>query len=279
MQRASSLLRSHGVRAVTVVVLLTVMVGTVVTPVGAQSGAETAVAVTPQEQTVSAGDTATYNVVVDTAPNGVSAYAYTISTDETTATITDVQFAGSAGAPTRNLNYSADNSSVAVTAGLAEIDAGQDVSIGTVTLTGVSEGSTQVGLDVTTLLDTANSEMTVSETGAGTLSVTAGGADSGTDESTADDSTANETESESTNETSESETDPDDTDASETTESTNTSESTDTTESTDTSGSTDSSESDTDGDGGGIVDSVPGFGVVAAMVSLLAVGVLLRRTR
>jgi hypothetical protein len=255
---------------------LTVMVGTVVTPVGAQSGAETAVAVTPQEQTVSAGDTVTYDIVVDTAPDGVSAYAYTISIDETTATITDVQFAGSAGASTRNLNYSADNSSVAVTAGLAEIDAGQDVSIGTVTLTGVSDGSTQVELDVTTLLNTANSEMTVSETGAGTLSVTAGEADNGTDDSTADDAAANETESEPANETSESETEPDDTDASETTESTNTSENTDTAESTNTTESTDSSESDTDGDGGGIVDSVPGFGVVAAMVSLTAMAGALR---
>jgi len=270
MQRANSLLHSRGVRIVTVIVLLTVVVGTVATPVGAQSSDTTTVAVAPQEQTVSADDTVTYDIIVGAAPDGVSAYAYTVSIDETTATITDVQFGGSADASTRNLNYSADNSSVAVTAGLSDIDAGENVTIGTITLTGVSEGSTQIGLDVTTLLDTTNSEMNVSATQAGTLTVTSGGADGGTDEPTTDEPATNDTQL--TNETTDSDAELDDAESSETNETTNATEGTDTTDSAE-------SESDTDGDGGGgITDSVPGFGVVVSIVSLLAVGVLFGRT-
>lgn len=272
----------HAVRSVALIVLATLCLAAVAMPATAQNGTTTEVSVVPQNQTVAAGDTATYEVVVADAPDGISSYAYTLTTSEpATATLTGVTLAGSASAAVRNVQYAADNSSVNITAGLADIGSGQTVSIGTVTLTGVSAGTVGIDGSVTTLLDGNNDEMTVSAVDGATLTVTpaangttpeesetaANGTDSDTD---AENATANGTTSATAPNETDSDTEPVDATPNGTNDTVG-----ETAENQSSAPADDGQQSDTDSS----TDGIPGFGVAVALLSLTATSLLLRRNR
>lgn len=139
------------------------------------SGGSQVVTFTRTQQTVAAGGTATYEIVLTSAPDGVSTYAYTVTSgDANTATLTDFTFSGS---PTlTNLNYGTNNATLSATGSFAGISAGSNVTLGTVTVTGNNTGATNLDLTVTQLLDTKNNNLNPSVQN-GTVTVQAGPGD------------------------------------------------------------------------------------------------------
>jgi hypothetical protein len=141
------------------------------------SGGSQVVTFTPTQQTVAAGGTTTYEIVLTSAPDGVSTYAYTVTSDDAnTATLTDFSFGGSPSPSTRSASFSSTNETLTVSGGLAGISAGSNVTLGTVTVAGNNTGSTNIGLSLTTLLDGNNDNVNANIQN-GTVTVQAGPGD------------------------------------------------------------------------------------------------------
>jgi len=166
-------MNGNQIRAVTLAALMVFSVFAFAVPASAQSG--TSVDFDPSSQSVSQGGTATYDVVVGSAPNGVSTYSYDISTsDASNISITDFTFAGSPSSSTQSVTFGANNGTLNVTGGLAGISGGSNVVIGTVEVTGAgSAGASEtLSIDsVNSLLDSGNSNIAVSSTGSATASI------------------------------------------------------------------------------------------------------------
>jgi hypothetical protein len=159
------------------VALAALVVLSVVAAVPLLSGAATAagsttVSLAPQSTSVDVGNTTTFDVVVDPADGGVGAYNFSVSTDATVATVTDVSLAGNPSF--ESVDYAADNSSVEVTAAVADTNDTGAVTIATVTLTGQADGIAPVDLSVNTLGDESSTAYTFTEEDA-ELSVGTGG--------------------------------------------------------------------------------------------------------
>lgn len=163
------------VHAATLALILAVAVVGFAAPASAQAGVSTDVSITPPNQTVAPGSAVTYDIAVDSAPDGIDSYQYTVSTsDPSSATITDFSFGGSPA--TESVSYAADNSSVDVQGGFVGLSGGQAIVIGTVTVKGDSLGdSADIALSVTQLVDSNNNNIQIQNTNSATLSVTGAG--------------------------------------------------------------------------------------------------------
>lgn len=132
----------------------------------------TAVEVEPDDQTVTAGDTVTYDIIVQDASDGVGSVDMTVSFTE--PSIARIEQADVAGDPnTVRTQPSDDNDGVRVTAnGMDTADTGS-VRIATVEINGTSGGETGVELDIGSLGDESGQSYTVTGTDGATLTVSA----------------------------------------------------------------------------------------------------------
>jgi hypothetical protein len=173
-------MKVNKIRAATLAALMVLLVLVVAVPASAQSGASSEVSIIPSSQSVATGGTATYDIVVDNAPDGVDSYDYVVSTsDADNASITDFEFAGlSESDATAALNITSNGSSADVVGGLAALDGGSDVVIGTITVEAGSNAST-VDLSVSTnqIIDGNNNEMNITDENNAVVTVTAGPGD------------------------------------------------------------------------------------------------------
>lgn len=123
------------------------------------SGGSTDVTFRDANQSVGEGNATTYDIIIESAPNGVSNYSYEINiSDPRIASITGFSFAG--GPTQRSTAFGSSNDSVTVTANGSSIPAGTNLTIGTVTLTGTTPGSTMVEVKVTQLTNATNGFIT-----------------------------------------------------------------------------------------------------------------------
>jgi len=133
---------------------------------------ETAVSLQPADSTVIAGETTTYNLVVDSADGGVGAYDFTVSiADPSIASISDVAVGGNPSAQTTDVSIADDGSSADVTAALANTSDSGSVTIATITVRGDEAGTSDVGLAVEALGTEAGESYTVTETTGASITV------------------------------------------------------------------------------------------------------------
>jgi hypothetical protein len=118
----------------------------------AAAAAEPTVSLVPASDEVSVDETTTVDVVVRGAGNGVGAYNATITVDDRT-TITDVSVGGDAGL--KRVEVAGDGSSARIVAALMDTgeDASRPITIATLTVRGVGDGTSEAGLRVTELVD------------------------------------------------------------------------------------------------------------------------------
>jgi surface glycoprotein (TIGR04207 family) len=172
MNKRSNMTRK--LRAITLAALMVLSVVSFAAP--AAAAGNTTVSLQPGSQSVSATQTATYNVTVDTVDNGVSAYSFNVSINDTSVgEITDVSLVG----PTQidgtlnNITYADDNSSVMAYTTL-DGDVLSDGTIATVTVSGVNPGNASLSLEVNQLADAGDptNDYTVTGTNGADLQVT-----------------------------------------------------------------------------------------------------------
>lgn len=125
----------------------------------------------PSEQSVSTSGTVTYDIVLNEADGGVGAYDFTVSTDASVATITDIELGGDPGFP--DVTYASDNSSVEVKAFGADTADTGPVTVATITVAGESEGDATLDLSVSALGKESGQPYNLSAVNDGTVSVTA----------------------------------------------------------------------------------------------------------
>ena len=130
------------------------------------SASETSVSLSPDSAEVVIGDTETYDVVVDSADGGVGAYELTVSLDDASvASITDVSIDDNPDYT--DVSYAEDNSSVTITTALMDTDDTGSVSIASIAVEGMAEGSSDLSVDVQALGNEAGESYIVTdETGA-----------------------------------------------------------------------------------------------------------------
>lgn len=155
----------------------TLSVGVQTTSTGSGSDSDTqSVSIVPAAQNVSAGATGTYDIVIDGVNNGVGAYTYEISTNDTTvATISEFTPGGDPG--TVETNITSDGSAVTVDAALADTANTGEVTIGTVTIAGETSGDAAIAADVETIGDEAGNAYDISAVSNASITVTAGPGD------------------------------------------------------------------------------------------------------
>ena len=124
-------------------------------PSGAATGADgTLDAADPEDagQTVDAGETTTYDVVVANASGGVGAQAFrVVIEDPTHATVTDVSVAGAPADAMTDITLVEDGNSANVTAALTDTADNGTVTVATLTISGHAVGTTEIGLRAVTL--------------------------------------------------------------------------------------------------------------------------------
>jgi hypothetical protein len=140
-------------RAIVGVVVTLVLASSLVALVSpAAAAAEPTVRLVPAADEVGVDETTTVDVVVHGASSGVGAYNATFSVDDRTE-ITSVSVGGDAGL--ERVDIAADGSSATVVAALMDTaeNANAPVTIATLTIRGVGDGESEVGLRVTELVD------------------------------------------------------------------------------------------------------------------------------
>jgi PKD repeat protein len=137
------------------------------------TGDSTTVSLRPGLERVTTTENATFDVRVDTVDNGVSAYSFNVSINDTSVgEITDVSLVG----PTQidgtfnNITYADDNSSVMAYT-TSDGDVLSDGTIATVTVSGVNPGNASLSLEVNQLADQDGNDYTISGTNGATLEV------------------------------------------------------------------------------------------------------------
>ncbi len=113
---------------------------------------ESSVAVQPAEQSVEAGETTTYEVVLENANGGVGAYGLTVSLDDASVgTITGVDLGGDPPSSFSDVSISSDGSSAEIDAVAADTADSGPVTVVTVTVEGVAAGTTGLSVDVSSV--------------------------------------------------------------------------------------------------------------------------------
>lgn len=128
----------------------------------------TTVAVQPDSATVSAGETTTVDIVVESADDGVGSIDLELAvSDAQVANITDVSVAGDPS----TVRTTSDNDSTRIAAtGMNTADTGS-VTVATVTLEGEASGTTSLDLTVAAVGNESGSSYDVSDTTNGELTV------------------------------------------------------------------------------------------------------------
>jgi len=126
----------------------------------------------PESERIDAGETATYDVVVQNVDGGVGAYDFTVSVgDASVASITDVAAQGNPSGETTDISITEDGSSADVMAALADTSDSGSVAIATVTIEGDADGTSDLGLSVDALGTEAGESYDVSETTGASVTV------------------------------------------------------------------------------------------------------------
>ncbi|MFC6873782.1 hypothetical protein [Halobellus marinus] len=134
------------------------------------SAGSTSVRLTPTTATIAAGESQEYDIVVSDVDGGVGAVTATISVDDTdVVSIGDVDLNGDPGVET--VDVESDGSEVFVRAALMDTDDSGSVTIGTVSVEGVDQGSTDLSLDVESLGNEEGEPYDVGATPGSSLSV------------------------------------------------------------------------------------------------------------
>ncbi|WP_198664700.1 PKD domain-containing protein [Halorubrum sp. 48-1-W] len=134
------------------------------------AGPETSVSLSPDSSEIVTGENESYDVVVDSADGGVGAYEVTVALDDPgVASITDATV--EADSDFTDVSYADDNSSVTLTAALMDTTDTGSVSIASVTVEGVAEGSSNVTVDVQALGTEAGESYTVTDENGASVSV------------------------------------------------------------------------------------------------------------
>jgi len=124
-------------------------------PSGASTGADGTVDADDPDaasETVDAGETTTYDVVVANASGGVGAQDFrVVIEDPTHATVTDVSVAGAPADAMTDITLVEDGNSANVTAALTDTDDDGTVTAATLTISGHAVGTTDIGLLVDAL--------------------------------------------------------------------------------------------------------------------------------
>ncbi|MFC5970385.1 CARDB domain-containing protein [Halomarina salina] len=158
-------------RAVAALVLATMLVAAAGVPGVAMGATSTEVSIAPNSQTVTVGQTTTFDVVVETTDGDVGASDVDLElTDPSVAEITAVSVAGSPGFV--NTDVAADGSSAGFQAVYGNNPiAGASPTIATVTVEGVAEGSTGLSITDADLSDLPGNSYDVTGTNGATLTV------------------------------------------------------------------------------------------------------------
>ncbi|MFC5368852.1 DUF7282 domain-containing protein [Salinirubrum litoreum] len=171
-------LTNHKLLTVTVAVLVVFGGGVAAVPAAVfddpaqQAGPTTPVVVQPGSGSVDVGDTTTFDVVVADANGGVGAYNITVGlTDSSVASITDVEFGGDPGLTETPVET---GSSVTARAALADTADTGSVTILTVTVDGLADGTTDLTVDVNALGTEEGVNYAVPQATDGTLTVGTG---------------------------------------------------------------------------------------------------------
>jgi len=133
-------------RIVVTAVALLVVVPVMASP--AAAAGQTSVSIEPVETSVDVDQSTTFEVVVDDADGGVGAAEFSVVVDDpSVATITDVTVLGSGMTET---GIAEDGSSVDVEYAFRDTDDTGSVTVAEVTIEGISDGSTGIGLAAAT---------------------------------------------------------------------------------------------------------------------------------
>jgi len=136
------------------------------------TASETSVSLSPESSEVVVDRNETYDVVVDNADGGVGAYELTVSLDNSSvASVTDVELGGGPDAKTQNVTFADDGSSVSVSAALANTSDTGSVTIASVTVEGVAEGSSDLSVDVQALGNEEGDSYTITDENGASISV------------------------------------------------------------------------------------------------------------
>ncbi|OYR51709.1 hypothetical protein DJ74_03285 [Halorubrum sp. Ea8] len=136
------------------------------------TASETSVSLSPESSEVVVDRNETYDVVVDNADGGVGAYELTVSLDNSSvASVTDVELGGGPDAKTQNVTFADDGSSVTVSAALVNTSDTGSVTIASVTVEGVAEGSSDLSVDVQALGNENGDSYTVTDENGASISV------------------------------------------------------------------------------------------------------------
>jgi PKD repeat protein len=132
----------------------------------------TAMHLDPTDELVGVDQTATFDIVVDSADGGVGTYDISVAlSDSSAASITDVELAGTAGPEVTDVEIASDGSEATMEAVLVDTADTGSVSIGTVTLQGTAEGSTDLDLAVDELGTEAGTAYVVTATDGASVDV------------------------------------------------------------------------------------------------------------
>jgi PGF-pre-PGF domain-containing protein len=141
---------------------------------GSGGDGQTAVSLSPDSTQVDVSSTTTFDIVVESADGGVGAQTTTVTVENSSvAEITDIQLAGSPGLS--DVSRAGDNSSVSIEAGLIDTADTGTVTIASITVEGLANGTTSLNLSVTALGDETGADYTLTDINDATLSVTDAG--------------------------------------------------------------------------------------------------------
>lgn len=134
---------------------------------------EPVVALEPATQTASPGTTATYDLVVENADNGVGSYEFDLAVGNTSvAAISSVDVAGSsAGDTLTTVDVASDGSTATVSVGVADISETGDVTLATVDVDASALGSTDLSVSNPVVGDVDAGSYTINNTFGGELTV------------------------------------------------------------------------------------------------------------
>jgi PKD repeat protein len=134
-------------------------------------GPSTEVHLEPADELLGVDKSTTFDIVVDSADGGVGAYSFTLElTNPSVGTIDDIELSGG-DSLIEDVQIAQDGSSATVEAIASNTDDTGEVSIGTVTVTGTAEGTSDVSLTVDTLGTEAAEAYTVTGTTGASLEV------------------------------------------------------------------------------------------------------------
>lgn len=161
---------SHGrIRRAGTVLLVTCLLVTAMS--GSVAGAtNTSITLSPDQETVSVGDTVAVDVIVDDVDNGVNSYSFTTEvSDSDIAEITNVTLQGtSADDALTSVDFSENRSSVSVSAGVANHT---DGVIATVMLQTTGTGTTELRGDSITVGDSDANSYSIDSVNSATVTV------------------------------------------------------------------------------------------------------------